>query len=189
MLASCDVVVHCAATVAFDAPLDTAVEVNLLGPSRVASAIEAAATLRAVRRPGAPRTHLVTVSTAYVAGTHQGVATETLSTEAMRSGARARTHTTVTTEVDIDAEVAAARRVRADLEAESRRPQSPERSSPRRHAPISARRAPTSWPNEPRNDATSGCANNWWKRAGPGAKRWDGPTPTPSPRHSANGHW
>ena len=40
VLASCDVVVHSAATVAFDAPLDTAVEVNLLGPSRVAAAIE-----------------------------------------------------------------------------------------------------------------------------------------------------
>ncbi len=68
----CDIVVHSAATVAFDAPLDTAVEVNLLGPSRVAAAIEAVADDRRRQHPGAPPTHLVTVSTAYVAGTHQG---------------------------------------------------------------------------------------------------------------------
>jgi alcohol-forming fatty acyl-CoA reductase len=122
VLASCDVVVHSAATVAFDAPLDTAVEVNLLGPSRVAAVIAAAAEARRAAHPGAAPTHLVTVSTAYVAGTHQGEATETLATEAMASGARARTHTTVTTDVDIDAEVTAARRLRDDLESDSRSP-------------------------------------------------------------------
>ena len=121
-LASCDVVVHSAATVAFDAPLDTAVEVNLLGPARVAAAIAGAAEERRRAQPDAGPTHLVTVSTAYVAGTHQGEATETLATEAMRSGARARTHSTVTTEVDVDAEVRSARRLRDDLQAESRRP-------------------------------------------------------------------
>src|SRR5690554_1689535 len=35
-LASCDVVIHSAATVSFDSPLDSAVEVNLLGPTRIA---------------------------------------------------------------------------------------------------------------------------------------------------------
>jgi HAD superfamily hydrolase (TIGR01490 family) len=122
VLASCDIVVHSAATVSFDAPLDTAVEVNLLGPSRVAAAIASVAGTRHGADPGRCRTHLVTVSTAYVAGTHQGEATETLFTDAVRSGARARTHTTVTTEVDISAEIDAARRLRDDLEAESRRP-------------------------------------------------------------------
>lgn len=121
-LADADVVVHSAATVAFDAPLDTAVEVNLLGPARVADAISAVADRRRLSHPDRPPTHLVSVSTAYVAGTHQGEATETLFDEASRSGARARTHTTVTTDVDIDAEVRSARRLRADLEAESRRP-------------------------------------------------------------------
>ncbi|MHB8681573.1 MAG: HAD-IB family hydrolase [Acidimicrobiales bacterium] len=120
-LADCDVVVHSAATVAFDAPLDTAVEVNLLGPSRVAAAIAEVAAHRAERHPGAAPTHLVSVSTAYVAGTHQGEATETLYHHAVGSGARARTHSTVTTDVDIDAEVHAARRLRGDLEAQSRR--------------------------------------------------------------------
>ncbi|HTT86961.1 MAG TPA: SDR family oxidoreductase, partial [Acidimicrobiales bacterium] len=118
VLASCDTVVHCAATVSFDAPLDGAVEVNLLGPSRVAGAI---ASVAGLRKNSAP-THLISVSTAYVAGAHQGEATETLSTDALRSGARARTHTTVTTDVDIAAEVDAARRLRHDLESQSRRP-------------------------------------------------------------------
>ncbi|HLM94890.1 MAG TPA: SDR family oxidoreductase, partial [Acidimicrobiales bacterium] len=72
LLASCDVVVHSAATVAFDAPLDTAVEVNLLGPSRVAAAVESVAPTRQREHPGTRPTHRVTVSTAYVAGTHQG---------------------------------------------------------------------------------------------------------------------
>jgi fatty acyl-CoA reductase len=121
VLASCDVVVHCAATVAFDAPFDTAVEVNLLGPSRVAAAIGDVSRQRQESSPGRTPTHLVTVSTAYVAGTHQGEATESLSTEAARSTAHARTHTTVTTEVDIGAEIGFARRLRSDLEAESRR--------------------------------------------------------------------
>jgi fatty acyl-CoA reductase len=121
-LADADVVVHSAAAVAFDAPLDTAVEVNLLGPARVADAIAQVADRRRLSHPDRPPTHLVSVSTAYVAGTHQGEATETLFDEARRSGARARTHTTVTTEVDLEAEVESARRLRADLESESRRP-------------------------------------------------------------------
>ena len=54
LLATCDVVVHCAATVAFDAPLDTAVEINLLGPSRVAAAIENAAESEPRGPTGAP---------------------------------------------------------------------------------------------------------------------------------------
>jgi len=81
-----------------------------------------AAEERSRRHPGRPPTHLISVSTAYVAGTHQGEATETLYEQARQSGARARTHSTVTTEVDLDAEILTARRLRPDLEAESRRP-------------------------------------------------------------------
>ena len=40
LLSSCSTVVHSAATVSFDAPLDAAVEVNLLGPSRVAAVLQ-----------------------------------------------------------------------------------------------------------------------------------------------------
>ena len=123
ILASCDTVVHSAAAVAFDVPLDSAVEVNLLGPSRVAAAIESVAGMRQAAYPDARATHLISVSTAYVAGTHQGEATETLATDAMSSRARSRTHTTVTTEVDIAAEVAAARRLRSQLESSSRSPE------------------------------------------------------------------
>ncbi|MGH8989171.1 MAG: SDR family oxidoreductase, partial [Acidimicrobiales bacterium] len=106
LLASCDIVVHSAATVSFDAPLDQAVEINLLGPARVAAALESARA--AERRAG--EVHLIAVSTAYVAGTHQGEAREELLT-----GSR------FSLDVDWRAEVDYARRLRQDLETESRR--------------------------------------------------------------------
>jgi alcohol-forming fatty acyl-CoA reductase len=70
-LAAADVVIHSAATVSFDAPLTQAVEINLLGPSRVAGA------MADVESTG----HLISVSTAYVASTHQGEAKEELLSE------------------------------------------------------------------------------------------------------------
>jgi HAD superfamily hydrolase (TIGR01490 family) len=100
-LAGCDVVVHAAAAVSFDSPLDAAVEVNLLGPARVAAALNSTA------EPA----HLVSVSTAYVAGTRRGDVPEALLGD-----------TPFATEVGWRDEVAAARRVRNDLDAESRRP-------------------------------------------------------------------
>ena len=39
LLASCPTVIHSAATVSFDSPLDAAVEINLLGPVRMAAAL------------------------------------------------------------------------------------------------------------------------------------------------------
>jgi fatty acyl-CoA reductase len=98
-LASCDVVIHSAAAVAFDSPLDLAVEVNLLGPSRIAE------TLHDLDR--AP--HLVSVSTCYVAGNRRGAAPERLLADQPFS-----------IDVDWRKEVAAARRTRADFDAESR---------------------------------------------------------------------
>ena len=70
-LAAADVVIHSAATVSFDAPLTQAVEINLLGPSRVAAAMAECGSAG----------HLVAVSTAYVASTHQGEAKEELLSE------------------------------------------------------------------------------------------------------------
>jgi HAD superfamily phosphoserine phosphatase-like hydrolase len=108
-LAACDVVIHSAATVSFDAPLDLAVEVNLLGPSRVGQAVAEARARAATFGRGGPA-HLIAVSTAYVAGTHQGEAKEELLSA-----------NSFTLSVDWDAEIDNARRLRADLQAESRR--------------------------------------------------------------------
>jgi HAD superfamily hydrolase (TIGR01490 family) len=104
--ASCEVVVHSAASVAFDSPLDAAVEVNLLGPARVAE----------VLRAGGSRAHLIAVSTAYVAGSRRGRVPEALPTA-----------TPFATDVDWRAEVAAARRARSDADADSRDPRRLER--------------------------------------------------------------
>ena len=98
---SCDIVIHSAAAVAFDSPLDSAVEINLLGPSRIADVLNAAGV--------AP--HLVAVSTCYVAGNRRGNAPEELVSEGPWDlGLSWRK------------EVAAARRLRSDTEAISRQP-------------------------------------------------------------------
>ena len=106
VLASCDVVIHSAATVSFDSPLDSAVEINLLGPSRVAETL-----LQLSGEAGGPGPHLIAVSTAYVAGSRRGRAPESPLPD-----------TPWSTEVDWRPEVAAARRARADTDAESRDP-------------------------------------------------------------------
>ena len=102
-LRSCDVVIHSAASVSFDSPLDAAVEVNLLGASRVAQVLAG--------RDGPPA-HLVAVSTAYVAGTRRGESPEALLAD-----------TPFAIDVDWRAEVDAARQARSDADAESRRPE------------------------------------------------------------------
>jgi HAD superfamily hydrolase (TIGR01490 family) len=98
-LAAADVVVHSAATVSFDAPLTQAVEINLLGPSRVAAAMIECGS----------KGHLVAVSTAYVASTHQGEAKEELLSE-----------NPFTLDVRWQDEVAFSRRLRDDFQTESR---------------------------------------------------------------------
>jgi fatty acyl-CoA reductase len=107
VLSKCDIVIHSAATVSFDAPIDGAVEVNLLGPSRVAE------TLRTLAAEfGTPLPHLVAVSTAYVNSGHKGDAAEELITASRWL-----------TETNWRSEVAAARRTRSDADAESRTPE------------------------------------------------------------------
>ncbi|WP_419841895.1 HAD-IB family phosphatase [Candidatus Poriferisodalis sp.] len=102
LLCSCDVIIHAAATVSFDSPLDTSIETNLLGPNRL---------LEACQREGtAP--HFIAVSTCYVAGNRRGSAAEAFLADSPFS-----------MDVDWRAEVAAARRARADLDAASRSPQ------------------------------------------------------------------
>ncbi len=101
-LASCDTIIHSAATVSFDSPLDGAVEVNLLGPSRIA----------AVCNDLGVTPHLVAVSTCYVAGNRRGAAPEQLVTESP-----------FFVDVDWRREVDGARRARQDAESESRTPE------------------------------------------------------------------
>ncbi|MFT7475533.1 MAG: fatty acyl-CoA reductase, partial [Verrucomicrobiales bacterium] len=98
---SADVIIHSAATVSFDSPLDTAVEVNLLGPQRIANLCN--------EHDVAP--HLVAVSTCYVAGSRRGSAPEQLVDES-----------TFFVDVDWRKEVDAARRSRHDEETASRQP-------------------------------------------------------------------
>lgn len=102
LFASCDTVIHSAAAVAFDSPLDSAVEINLLGPVRIAETLNALGVTP----------HLVAVSTCYVAGNRRGNAPEELVSEGpFDLGLNWRK------------EVAAARRLRSDTEAASRDPE------------------------------------------------------------------
>ena len=106
VLADCDIVIHSAATVSFDSPLDSAVEVNLLGPVRLA------AVLNELHAASTTKPHLVAVSTCYVAGNRRGHAPELLVSEGpFDIGLNWR------------AEVDSARRLRGDVEAASRTPQ------------------------------------------------------------------
>src|SRR5581483_6430413 len=102
LLAGCDIVIHSAATVAFDSPLDNAVEVNLLGPARIARTLQSLGV----------SPHLVAVSTCYVAGNRRGAAPEQMLADSP-----------FFLDVDWRAEVDAARRARADAEADSRSPE------------------------------------------------------------------
>lgn len=105
-LVSCDTVIHSAATVSFDSPLDLAVEVNLLGPTRIVTTLQDLGVTP----------HLVSVSTCYVAGNRKGAAAEVPVDQSQYWFG-----------VDWRGEVDAARRTRADAEAESRRPEMLER--------------------------------------------------------------
>ncbi len=100
LIASCDTVIHSAATVSFDAAITTAVEVNLLGPTRIAETLQSLEV--------AP--HLVAVSTCYVAGNRRGAADEELLSDSPFH-----------IDVDWRSEVEAARRTRSEFDAESRR--------------------------------------------------------------------
>ncbi len=97
--AACDTIIHSAATVSFDAPIDLAIEVNLLGASRITATCHELGI----------SPHLVAVSTCYVAGNRKGRADEELLADSPFN-----------IDVDWRAEVTAARRARSDFDAESR---------------------------------------------------------------------
>jgi len=102
VLSSCNIVIHSAATVSFDSPLDSAVEVNLLGPSRIAATLNDLGVTP----------HLVAVSTCYVAGSRRGSALEQHVDDSP-----------FFVQVDWRKEVEGARRARGDAEAQSRTPE------------------------------------------------------------------
>jgi HAD superfamily hydrolase (TIGR01490 family) len=102
LFANCDIVIHSAAAVSFDSPLDSAVEINLLGPTRIVDLCNELGI--------AP--HVVAVSTCYVAGNRRGNAPEALVSEGPFDVG-----------IDWRSEVAASRRLRADTDAASRVPQ------------------------------------------------------------------
>ncbi|MET0459939.1 MAG: HAD-IB family phosphatase [Ilumatobacteraceae bacterium] len=101
VFAGCDIVIHSAATVSFDSPLDSAVEINLLGPTRIVQLLNELGVTP----------HVVSVSTCYVAGNRRGNAPEELVSAGPFDLGLSWT-----------AEVAAARRLRGDSEATSREP-------------------------------------------------------------------
>src|SRR5439155_16878153 len=102
-VAGVDIVIHGAATVAFDAPVDEAFETNLLGPIRLLDTLGAA---------GANPRRLIHVSTAYVAGLVKGHVPEAPWQD---TPGRPR--------LDWRAELASARQSRASVEADSRTPE------------------------------------------------------------------
>jgi HAD superfamily hydrolase (TIGR01490 family) len=99
--ADVDIVIHCAASVSFEQPLDESLELNGRGPARL---------LRALREAGSDP-YFVHVSTAYAAGQRTGLVLERPS-----GSAPAEPH------LDLDAELDAAKAWRRDIEAESRLP-------------------------------------------------------------------
>ncbi len=97
--AACDTIIHSAAAVSFDSPLNSAVEINLLGPVRI---VELCNKLKITP-------HLVAVSTCYVAGNRRGKAPEELVSDGPFDLG-----------LDWRGEVESARRLKGDTEARSR---------------------------------------------------------------------
>jgi HAD superfamily hydrolase (TIGR01490 family) len=121
LVASCDTVIHSAATVSFDSPLDGAVEVNLLGPTRIALTLHDLGVTP----------HLVAVSTCYVAGNRRGTAPEEHVGDS-----------DFFLDIDWRAEVDAARRARSDADAESRDPDRLKEFRRRAHSELGAAGTP-----------------------------------------------
>ncbi len=102
LFAGCHTVIHAAARVSFDSPIDAAVDVNLVGSVRVVETMKDLGSTA----------HLISVGTAYVAGSRRG-----------RSPEAPLSETPFSTDVAWRAEVESALRARSDTDAESRRPE------------------------------------------------------------------
>jgi len=101
-LSDVDAVIHCAASVSFEQPLDEMLELNVLGTLAI---------VEALRRSGS-EPNFVHVSTAYAAGMRTGLVLERPSGQAPAEPA-----------VDMGAELDVARAWRRDIEIESRLPE------------------------------------------------------------------
>ncbi|PZR78270.1 MAG: HAD-IB family hydrolase, partial [Candidatus Aeolococcus gillhamiae] len=117
LVAGCHTVVHAAARVSFDSPIDAAVEVNLLGAVRVVETLKELGSTA----------HLISVGTAYVAGNRRGRALEAPLSE-----------TPFSADVSWRGEVQAALRARADADADSRRPDHLTRFTRQAHSEVGA---------------------------------------------------
>ncbi|MEC8502554.1 MAG: SDR family oxidoreductase, partial [Actinomycetota bacterium] len=102
IFSTADTIIHSAATVSFDSPLDQAVEINLLGPVRIAQLCNDLGITP----------HLVAVSTCYVAGNRRGTAPEELVSQGPFAIG-----------LEWKDEVESARRLKGDTEASSRQPE------------------------------------------------------------------
>lgn len=105
LFSKCDIYIHSAATVSFDAALDQAVEVNLCGPRRVAEAIIDCRKTFGNEKPH----HMIAISTAYVAGKRRGLSPELPLSD-----------TPFSMDLDWRKEVSVARSLRANIELKSR---------------------------------------------------------------------
>ena len=162
---SCDIVIHSAAAVAFDSPLDSAVEINLLGPTRIVDTLNAAGVDAASGR----RQHVLRrrqPARQCARGTRQR-GTVRHRAELAQGGGRSS---------------AAAQRHRS---ASAVSPRS-SRTSAARPAESSARLVPRRSPPRPRASARTGSRINWSRPAGPAPPASAGPMRTPTPRHSAS---
>ncbi len=176
-LSECDVVVHSAAAVSFDAPLDTAVEVNLLGPSRVAAAVAAARQQAA--REGRSRTTALHPGLDRLRGRHppgrgrRGAPRRQPLHDRRRLARRGRSRP------------APARRHRGGVP--------PARASEPVHEGGPGRagrgRPPPAGRAGRAAAARTGCGSRWSRSDRPGPSPSAGPTPIPTPRPSASGRW
>ena len=161
--------IHSAAMVSFDSPLDRAVEVNLLGPSRLADALRASSTATP---------HCVAVSTCYVAGSRRGSADRGAGRRlaVLRRGRLAGR---------------GGRRPAPAGRGRRREPHpGPAPALPQGGPHRAGRgRAGRSWPRRPSSSASAGSTTAWSRRAGPGPPRSATPTPTPSPRRWPRRPW
>ena len=187
LLATCDVVVHCAATVAFDAPLDTAVEINLLGPSagRGRNRERCRIETRRTDRSAHPRTSSRSPLPMWPERTRVTPPRRSPRTRALGGqGAHA-----------LDRHHRGRHRRRGRLRPAPARgsrgrvapARAPEAASPRQHAPSSDLQGPISWPNVRRSCATSGSTTSSSRPVALGPSHSAGPTRMPSRRLWVNG--